>query len=301
MAIQASGRKSTTAANSQRALFHVRNFILGLNPAHITILEENAAGGSWASEATVGDGAYLVLQSAFTVGGSKWQLFLGARSTTGNLTPGWTGSYCGIYAAFSWDGSWDSVQKKFTGLAYGPYKIDRGSPDNMGPLHLEMSVTERLSPATGAVADIAFILVADNLQDSYWESGIYAGTFHPADTVCQRPTCILIGAPNRSGTGWPNINAPVGACLASDNQTIQALFTWPSADGYMTNGWFFTDDAGGWYGAELLIYNKATSRVKGRLVEVYRVDASIAIGSKTADGKWISLAYDQPGLLFPSA
>jgi len=305
MAIQASGRVQTTAINSQRALYHIRNFILGLNPAHITIVDSSAAGGSWDSEANVGDGAYLVLQSAYTVGGSRWQLFIGGRSTAGNLTPGMTGSYNGLYVDFSWDGSWSSAQGKFTGLRLydlfgGPVKVDRAAAANMGPFNMEMAVVERLSATTGAVLDVAFIWIGDNLKDGTWDSGVYAGTIHPANSAVARPTVVLVGAPSASSTSnnWAYYNAgnANGGCLASDNATLNKMCGLPAVGTYEQTNWFLTDDGGGIYGEEYRVYNAAAQRVKGRLVEVYKCDYNLSTGLKTADGKWMVVS----GLLVPS-
>lgn len=284
MAWQASGLVGTSVINSQRVLFYIRQFILGLNPAHVTIVDSDAAGGNWNAEDGPGNGAYLVLQGAHSEGGVRWQLMIAGRSTAGNIG-GYTGSYNGVYVVWGPDGGWSSVTKTFgNAVQAGPIKVDRTSAANMGPFNMEMAVIERVNRDTGLVDGEAFLWLGDSGKDGVWESGVYAGHFYQAEKAVAKQTICCIGAPTTAmGSGnWGQPISGGGNCL---------MWSWPLTtleggrveNAAWTSGWLLTG-AGQPFGFPLLVYNGSVGRVWGYLCEVYRTDSGIANGTRNAAG-----------------
>lgn len=300
MAYQASGLVSTSAANSQRVLYHIRRFILGLNPPRVTIVSSNAAGGNWDSEAGPGDGSWLVIQGEHEEGGVRWQAFIGGRSTAGNLSNGFPGSYNGLYVVWAPDGGWsDETQNFGSHIIYGPYKVDRQAAANMGPFNMEMSVVERIDRSSGLVDGECFIWLGDNAKNGSWDSGFFVGHFYDCVTARAKQTVCLIGYPT-----WEYINiawgyryqtTTFGCCWNTGINALDPLFLENSNNANWGAGMLLMSN-GAPFGFPLLVYNAGAGRVWGYLPEIYRTDASIANGTRNDAGTRV--VYN--GLIWPS-
>lgn len=297
MAYQASGALATAAINSERLAYYFYQFIDALSPAHIVIVDSDPGGGDFLSETGPGDGAYIVIESAYTVGGVKWQAILGFRSTAGAIG-GYAGPYQGAYVGWAPDGGWDSVSETFgAALFSGLKKVDALGSANMGPFNFEMAVVEKLVGTT--IVDAALVFFGDNNKDGTWDSGFYVGAFYNAVSTVTKQSCLLTGGPNwaSGAANWGATAGTNGACWNSAVAALELLRVDNMNHVNWVSSWFLTDDSGEPFSIPIQVYNESTNRVKGWLCYIARTDDTIADGTKNAAGTYI--IYN--GLVFPSA
>lgn len=279
------------AANSRNAVLFriydaVANLLAGSMAGTWTIIDSV---GTYTSEATPADGDYLVLecQSARS-GGEKLQVFVGLRTSTGNLA-GFGSKVAGVWICASPVAGWNSAAGYF-GASLADWR------------------NSLITVATGGTGAVNFGLILTSGTPGVRPGSLYtlARVTTGTQTAClgavslippngladaaSRTLCIAGGIVGTAGGGWMENSGSMGRLpnVALDTKVNGYLIQLP------THFYGLDRESGSRVQLDMMAVHESTSGLKaGMLDSIMRCDA--ANGDVSTDGtRW---AWD--GLSFP--
>lgn len=261
----------------------VNRLLSGAMAGKWTIVDTSeGATPAWAGDTDPADGAWVVIQSESAwAGGSKLQIFLGFRSSSGAMA-GFGTKAAGLWCAFSPDGGWDTSAHYFGGSLAdwrnGSMKTVTGfTTAAIMCLFLGSGETDR----AGSFA----VLTRTGMEAHINSFGVFAVTPPAGLAESITRSVLFYRAPSVS---WIDSNAPYGV-------VTNTALTGFSASKVVILGDYGQDRDGGVRveGDLLACYDAVTATHYGMLPMIYRCSA--ADGDVSVDGtRWVWKGMSAP-------